>query len=228
MLFVVGGVAIVVCAIVIFFITFAHKQSTVTTPVTTTTVPASIITSENADIVQASGKQASDLIHSIQLINDNPRIQKGQVDNIILSKDGTANSRLSIGAFLGVLGTHAQQTFIQSLLPDYMVGSVLSDNGSLFLVIHGTAHDYLISGMLAWEPYLFNDMKDFFALSQGSFTEAQLESLPFQDALIENREARAVLDANQKPLFYYTFLDTNTVLLAKDTTVIPEVVSRFH
>ncbi len=231
MTFVISGIAIVLIAVVFFFMTYSNKQASTAAPtVTPPTVPSSLVTSENADIISVSGMQAPDLITAIQQDSANPKIQSGQVDNIILSKDGTTNpnTRLSASALLSLLGTHASTSFLQSLLPDYMVGSVFSDHGSLFLVIHGTAHDYLLSGMLSWEPYLFNDMKALFGLDQSMFTTAQLESLPFQDTLIENREARAVLDPNQKTLFYYTFLDTNTVLFAKDATILTEVVSRFH
>lgn len=231
MVFVVGGIAVVIGAIIFFFFIYSQKQTATVAPtVSQPTTPTSLITSENADVISITGIQTQDLITQIQQDVTNPKIQSGQVDNIILSKDGTVNpnTRLPASAFLSMIGTHAPTSFLRSLLPDYMIGSVFSDHGSLFLVIHGTAHDYLLSGMLSWEPYLFNDMKTLFTLDQSSFTAAQLESLPFQDTLIENREARAVLDANQKPLFYYTFLDTNTVLFAKDTTILTEVVSRFH
>ncbi|MEI8130347.1 MAG: hypothetical protein WCG55_02465 [bacterium] len=231
MLFVVGGFIVVISAIILFSLIYSNKKAAIVAPtVTQPTIPSSLITSENADIISVSGIQTQDVVAKIQHIAVNPKIQSGQVDNIILSNDGTANpnTRVPASAFLSLIGTHAPTSFLQSLLPDYMVGSVFSDHGSLFLVIHGTAHDYLLSGMLSWEPYLFNDMKALFALDQSTFTTAQLESLPFQDTLIENREARAVLDVNQKPLFYYTFLDTNTVLFAKDTTIMTEVVSRFH
>ena len=50
-----------------------------------------------------------------------------------------------------------------ALSPQYMLGVYNYTNNNPFLIIQGTAHDYLLSGMLEWEPeILFNDMVPLF------------------------------------------------------------------
>ena len=66
-------------------------------------------------------------------------------------------------------------------------------------MIHGTANDYLVAGMLAWEPWTFNDLAPLFHIDTSGLTKAQLQNMTFTETVIGNLDARAVLDANGDP-----------------------------
>ncbi len=218
------GMIAIICAAGFAAWSYVHKQaSSVVTP-TNTALPTSLIPSESAQIVNASGMQVPELVAAIRGITADPGIQPGTVKNIVVTEGGTA--RMSSARFLEVLGTHAPTGFSQALLPDFMIGTYLYEQGSLFIIMHGTAHDFLLAGILGWEPYLFDDMTPLFGIDTSGFTKAELQNMQFRDAVIANRDARAVLDKSGRPLFFYSFLDANTIVLAADSKTLGEIVRR--
>lgn len=191
-------------------------------------LPTSIINAEDAQVIPVSGVKPQDIVLSINAIVTNPNIESGTIKNIIIA-DGTGSSaiRLPANQFLNSLGMHAPDEFLRSLSKEYMLGTYLYDEGHLFLILKGTAHDFLLSGMIAWEQKLFRDMVPLFNIDTTSLTVAQLQTMPFNDMVIENHDVRAVVDAGGTPLFFYTFLDQNTIFMGTDSKTLVEAVRRF-
>lgn len=228
MTFTIGGALLVLAAVGVLVYSYQSRQAPVVQVPAAPALPASLIRSEDVQVINASGMQNSDIIAAIQAIVANPGIQAGNVKNIILGQGtGATRSIVPLSQFFSVLNMSTPPELLRALLPDYMIGTYLYDKGSLFLIIHGTAHDYLLTGMLAWEPNLFDDMKALFAIDTSSISKAQLQHMVFSDAVISNRDARAVLDADKKPLLYYSFLDQNTIIIATDSKTLGEAVRRF-
>ena len=226
-IFTVLGILIVAGAIGFVGWTYYHKKTAATPDPTSSQTPTpALITNEHDESINTTGMQVPEMILAIQNIQNNPKIETGQVQNIILTEG--LGAHMTTQRFLKLLSTHVPQTFSQALLPDFMVGTYRYNNyDDLFVIMHGTAHDYLLAGMLEWEPYLFNDMTPLFDIDTSGFTKAELQSVGFQDAVIANRDARAAVDANKKPLFFYSFLDTNTIVFATNPKTLAEVVRRF-
>jgi hypothetical protein len=225
--FIIGGTILVLGAIGGVWWAYQNKgAASVVVPVVEA-VPHSLVLSDAAQTIDIGPMQVGDIYAAVNGIVAVPGIQPGQVKNIILTKtaDGSL-ARPSASNLLSGLGTHAPDTLLRSLSPDYMLGVYQYDKASLFLIVHGTAHDFLLSGMLAWEPYLFTDLAPLFKIDTSGFTKASLGKVVFYDAIIANHDARAALDADKNPLLYYSFLDPNTILIAADPKVLTEVVTR--
>jgi hypothetical protein len=108
-----------------------------------------------------------------------------------------------------------------------MVGVYLYNTSNPFLVITGTAHDYLLSGMLGWEPFLLTDVAPLFNIDITG-ANAGLTNAPFKDTLVQNRDARAVLDKDGNPVLFYSFLDPDTIFISTDSKTLLEAVRRFN
>ena len=221
------GVALLIVAAGTLIWAYAYKKTASAPVVVTNVLPPSVIHAESAQVIDTGNLQTAGVIDAIQNIVASPNIQAGTIKNIILSTgSGVSGQTVPIGQLLNSLSSHIPIGLTQALSSDFMLGVYVYDRSSLFLVIHGKAHDFLLSGMLAWEPYLFNDMVSLFNINTSGFTPAQLQNMTFQGTLVENRDARAVLDPGGKPLFFYSFIDQNTILLSTDPKTLTEAVRR--
>lgn len=208
---------------------YTHKQAASVAAPVAVVAPESLVAADLHETIDITGMQTVDLYGAIRKIVDEPRIQEGQIANIVLVKSaGTTPTRPNIGEVLAALGTHAPDELVRALKPDFMLGTYLYNNqDNLFLVIHGSAHDYLLSGMLKWEPYLFSDMVPLFAIDTHMMTRSQIETMTFVPSVIANQDARAALDADGKPLLYYAFLNPNTIIIATDSKTLIQAIAKF-
>ncbi len=223
MIFTIAGILIVAACIAGLVWTYSYKKSaSIITPVTPA-APSSIVFSENSQTIDTSTMQSSDLITAINAIVAAPNIQSGTIKNIVIAQ-GTTRSPSS--QFLTTIGaTHAPADFLRSLSPEYMLGTYLYNQDSLFLIIRGTAHDFLLSGMLAWEPYILSDLAPLYAVDVTGANAKALDA-KWSDTVIENHDARAVLDANKKPILFYSFLNENEIFISTDPKTLTAVVGR--
>lgn len=201
-----------------------NKQASTVAPITQP-APSSIVYTENSQTIDTMGMSIPDIVSSIQTIVKAPNIQSGTIKNIVITQ-GLGN-RIPASQFLSAIGgAHAPADFLRSLAPEYMIGTYLYTQDSLFLIVRGTAHDFLLSGMLTWEPFLLKDLAPLFAIDTTG-TNAGLVNTKWSDVFIENRDARAVVDANNKPILFYSYLDQNTIVFATDPKALTAVVQRF-
>jgi hypothetical protein len=201
-----------------------------TKPVEVVQTPApqsSLVFSENnqiIDVVDASAMESASLLTSINAIVASPNIQSGTIKNIVITQN-----KLSISAsqFLGAVRIeHAPTDFLRYLSNEYMLGTYLYNDSNLFLILKGGAHDFLLAGMLEWEPFMLTDFAPLFGIDVTG-TNARLLDTKWSDVVLDNHDARAVLDTAGKPVFFYSFIDPNTILFAKNPKIITTLVSRF-
>ena len=227
--FIVAGVVLVLGAIGVGIYAYKYRQAASVAVVVTPAVPPSLVASDSAQTIDIGGMTPDGIVAAVANAVATPGIQTGQVKNIIITSTASGvTARPSASAFLAALGAHEPNDFSRSLSAEYMLGTYLyGTKDSLFFVIQGTAHDYMLSGMIGWEPYLFGDMVPLFGIDTSAYTKPQIDSMKFSDAVIGNRDARAVLDANGTPILYYSFLDPNTVVIAADSKTLTEVIRRY-
>jgi len=226
--FVVIGSIIVLAAIGLVIGEYAYKKNASVLAPVAVQEPSSIISAEDFQTIDASGMQVTDMLGAVGKILASPNIQSGFIKNIVITQTANGSTtRIPSARFLTILGTHAPSDLIRSLTPDYMLGVYAYDSPHLFLIIRGTAHDFLLAGMLGWEPNLFADLSPLFGVDTSSLTPDQIANMKFRDSIIGNHDARAALDASQKPLLFYSFLDDDTVLIATDAKTFAEAVRRY-
>ncbi|MBP6884969.1 MAG: hypothetical protein KBC17_04100 [Candidatus Pacebacteria bacterium] len=231
LIFFLSGLLLFILAIAGIYGVFWYKEKTSVVPaVTETVIPKSIIRSEDAQTLDITSKLNEDVIPSFREIVADPKMRAGTVKNIILAKKSGADgavSRITSNDFLKIARAHAPADFLRSLSKEFMLGIYLYNTSNPFLVIKGTAHDYLLSGMIKWEPFLVEDMAKLFNIDIAGERKIYTDT-PFKDALVQNRDARVVEDANGVPVLFYSFLDPNTILIATDPKTLIEGVRRFN
>lgn len=226
-----GGLIIFAVAIAGIYGLFVYRKNSAVVPVEQNVIPKSIIRSEDAGTLDITGKINSDIIDAIKAVVAKPGIRSGTVKNLILAKNSGAKdspmTRIPASDFLKILHSHAPDQFSRAISQDFMLGVYLYNTSNLFLVIKGVAHDYMLSGMLGWEPFLMQDMVPLFGIDVTG-NSASLLNAKFKDTLVQNRDARAVVGSDGNPVLFYSFLDPNTVFIATDPKTLLEAVRRFE
>ena len=208
----------------IIFGLYKYKEATKVIVVQETPAPASLITSDDFVTIDTQGMQLGDLLNTITKASTDSRIREGTIRNLIITQThNNTTVRVTSSQFLSILGTHKTADFVRALTPEYMLGVSVYKGNNLFLVLHGTAHDFILAGMLAWEPYMLEDLAGLFGLDNQTATYG---NTPFHDTLVANRDARAIIGTDSKPVLFYSFIDPNTVLITPSATALSESIRR--
>ncbi len=225
--FVLSGTIIVLVAISIALGLYIYTKKTAVVPVVTTdATPVSIIHSEDLSTLNVTGKSVGDIGQAVADTVKNSTTEAGMIDNVYITQGPQGSeTRLTSSMFLTAIGAHITTDFSHALTQDYMVGIYSYSGEHLFMVLRGTQHDSMLAGMLQWEPYFLTDLAPLFAIDTTG-TNAYLLNSPVTETLIENHDTRAVLDKDQKPVLFYSFLDDNTVIITNDQQTLTEAVRR--
>lgn len=227
-LFAVGSILIILIAMAVFYGIFWYKKNSSIAPIVVAPRPTTIIKSEFSENLDVAGMTRTQIIPAIREKVLTPNIRPGTIKNIsIVQENGQEVTQVTASKFLRMLDTHASDDFVRSLSNEFMVGIYLYDKSNLFLVLTGQSHDYLLSGIINWEPFLFEDLAPMFGFNTMG-DSAKYNDTNFTDVLIENREARAIVDENNKPLFFYTFIDPDTIFIATDPKTLTQSVIKMR
>lgn len=192
------------------------------------TLPPALVQSDEVALLDTTGKPAVEIVRALRAVVDAGNARTGTVKNIIpVTVSGTTKLPLGSAQFLSAIVAHTSSAFSRTLTNALMLGTYEYDTPHLFIVLSSTAHDYMYTGMLEWEPKMLGDLGPLFGLD---ITSDQIRSslgFPFQNSIVENRDVRAIYDTQNNLLILYSFLDQNTVVITHDAKTLIETVRRF-
>lgn len=147
---------------------------------------------------------------------------------------GDARALLSAQEFVELLAPLAPGRFSRSLKETYTFGVHSKDKRQMFLVFRTTFFENAFAGMLEWEPSIQNDLSLLFGSLSGtsdvaaqSGTSTPPASAPqFTDRIIQNKDARVLLDQNDNVSIIYSFVDRDTLIIATSIETFIEVFGR--
>ena len=224
---IVYGLIILLLAISIALGVYFYTKKINTPPVIQINqTPASIIHSENLKTLNVTKMSASDIAADFVDTVKKATTPTGMIDNIYITEGPVGSeTRLTSSMFLSAIGAHTTQEFTNNLTEDYMVGIYAYTQPNLFIVLRGTQHDSMLAGMLQWEPYMFYDLAPFFGIDTTGDNSYLLNN-SMSETLIENHDTRAILNKNNIPVLFYSFLDQNTIIITNDAKTLSEAVRR--
>lgn len=193
-----------------------------------------------AQITREEALLSYDEISTINITNLNELINKinaakkevsvenkvGTIKYFSLSKDinGIKEKILTKELFQG-LGFTAPSSLVRSLSPSYMIGTYTSNFPYLFIIFQTKDYEYSYAGMLEWEKSLASDMLSIFSLDTIQ-TKLELNNRKWQDIIINNKDARVLLNENGKEILYYLFTDKNNLVITNNKETIKEIISK--
>lgn len=133
------------------------------------------------------------------------------------------------------LESRAPAPLIRALDETPTVGVHGIRGNQLFLLFKVISFDHAFDGMLAWERTLLDDAGLMFGVNQKDIRSEEATTtadvlqrrLTIKDAIIRNKDTRAVFDKTGRILFLYSFLDKQTLLITTNEetmkTILPKV-----
>ncbi len=159
---------------------------------------------------------------SEQYTNNKP--DDGKITEFILNqKLASSTERITGPQFVTKLGFNMTDTLKRSLQDKWMIGTY-SVNGTShrFIILKTDFFQNAFAGMLKWESSMPEDLIGIFNYS----TVAVRGS--FKDKVIMNRDVREYISLQGVPLFRYTFIDKDTILITTSEAVVPEILNRIE
>jgi hypothetical protein len=130
----------------------------------------------------------------------------------------------NIGSLLSLISSDVPAPLIRSLNPStYMYGvyGLADGSPSQFLLLKTDSFENTFAGMLAWEDTMAADLGDLLQIPL-------VENTTASDRLFFNKDARVIETSRGEVVLFYSFVNTNTVIITKDDRVFRDLLTRFH
>lgn len=199
-----------------------------------------------AELMQTLVQVKSDFNLSLGLVGRLLVAKPGPAD------DGTMTE---VGApeFLQTLAPSIPAELVRTLEPRMLLGIHSFDENQAFVILKADSYDVAYRGMLAWEASMRGDLSPLFtrtpavrprttpapvATSTASTTASTTPALPepvqpaaffagnFIDQIVENHDARVILNQDGDALLLWTFLDRSTIVITTNAQTLRELISR--
>ena len=128
-----------------------------------------------------------------------------------------------------LMDSRVSDTFLRFVEPNFMFGFYSSYDYEPFLILKTSSYENTFPEMLVWEADLIEDLKTIFIndgnalLGLDRLRDAQYQ---FKDIVVNNKDARAVLDGGGKILFVYSFADEKTIVITTSSRALQEIFDR--
>ncbi|HMP67337.1 MAG TPA: hypothetical protein PKA60_01135 [Candidatus Paceibacterota bacterium] len=183
-------------------------------------------------------KSNSDLKNEIiNKIKARPKLALGEIveiqilDKVVIQNDGKITEsyeKSSIENIFGFLGFTLTAPTIRAFDENYLIGLIgANDDSHPFILIKTREYSNVFAGMLEWEKIMYRQVNDIFfqTLSTDDFP-AELPN--FVDIVIFNRDARAILNDANQPQFYYTFVNSDHLLISSKPEIVGEISKKLN
>jgi len=169
-----------------------------------------------------------------KIITNKKEVSNNGIKSISINKDvGGAKEKLSVKELFTKLEFTAPSSLVRSLSDSYMIGyyiNNLSENitdykSSLFIILPTIDYEYTYAGMLEWEKTIAGNTLDLFELNTKN-NKLQINDLAWKDIIIENKDARVLLNEENKPILYYIFTNKNNLIVTDKEATLKEIISR--
>ena len=134
-----------------------------------------------------------------------------------------SSQKATIEQFLGTINTHIPDKLLRSLYPNYFLGINFAGTGEPFMVFFTSSYDIAYPSLLEWEGFLKDDLAAYFYPSATSTSD-----YIFKDVIIYNHDTRALQGKNGDIAFFYTIIDSKTIIFARTSSTLKEILERIR
>ncbi len=158
------------------------------------------------------------LLFNAKSAEDNPL---GTFERIFIASSSTSTDDIQSAEFFAAIEAKVPPTFARSLKGTMMIGLHTYSKTIPFLMFRTESYEQTFDGMLRWESSMRESLSPFFDL--GATTTL---ALPFEGAIIQNRDARVVRNQQGEIIFLYAFPDEKTLVITEHPDTFIEILRR--
>lgn len=185
------------------------------------TIPLSSTRKEElVELVGTRIQGASLKINAIEEIIFTTKERVSQPDSI----ETIERSRpLSLTEILSIIESETPPSLLRAWSDEYLFGIHTFTTNNPFLIVTVTDFPNTVSGMLAWEPSMLDDLSALFGIRResGVFRTAR-----FVDDVIRNQDVRVVRNEKGDIIMLYTFADLETLIITVHDITLDELLKR--
>lgn len=215
-------------ALVGAFVFLTKKEPTMVNNITVTP----LVFSDNAREIDLTRANRQTTITALNQEVARVALSLGALEHLYITEGlGTDKKIIPTTRLFEVLRASPGASLVRSLQPTFMFGAHVFDGNQPFLIFKSTFFENTFAGMLAWEPDMLLDLGPIFIdTKETSTTSAQslraAAARGFEDAVVQNKDARVVRDIRGNIIFLYTFPDRETLVLTTNEQTLKELLYR--
>jgi len=227
-LFIFGGLILIVGSI--FAVYLLSKKTEQVVPVIKKDIETFISYDSKSLIDVTNVTDGRELSNTIEKDN---QIDFGLIKAIFLNKkvDGVTID-LSIKDFVSIIGANMPDPLTRALSKNYLLGKYSENVGivgekkiNTFLIFETNDYNQAYASMLEWEP---NMLRDLFNLFKIEVSDKSTFEKPWDDLVVNNKDARVLYDSNGEKILYYIFVNKNNFIISDNINAIKEIIARLN
>jgi hypothetical protein len=214
-------------------------------PLAVTVNPSTPFISVDAakEITVTADESRQNIMASLDAARQATSLSLGLMSQLVVTESSSTDSNapatvLSAQDFFTLIAPNIPATLARTLQPDYLLGVHVYNGNQAFIIANVYSYEEAYSGMLAWEPFLQQDLAPLFLFSptpripeQGIATTSvdstqQFTKTGFVDKIVENHDARVLQTQFGDIYLLWTFLDRNTLVITTNDATLREIISR--
>lgn len=205
-----------------------QNSQTEATPVAVVEKPKDIIYTEQKRVLNISNSTKTEIEGKIQSAIASFKEEDSMMEIIPSYGEGSDAILASTADLFRVTKGRLSDTLLRSM-PDRFVLGLYSKKGRTdpFLLLYTSSYDTAYPGLLEWEGFMRDDLSWLFNTNVKN-PDGSLIPLSFKDRIIYSKDARSLEDGSGKNVFFYTFIDQNTILFARTTDTLTEMINRLR
>ena len=222
-IFIIGGAILILVGIISFF-SFGKNNLPVQP-----SVPSNLIIfsdkDKTIDITCSSKEKFLSLVNQTGLESG---LKNGEISSIsLIEKTASGDQKDNLDKFLSLLNINLPTTLKPYVEKNYMFGFYYNSGLEPFLILKVNSYPDAFTGMSAWENHMFDDLYELFQIDLNT-ESIDLSKKMFENAVIANYDSRVIKNGVGDTVFFYTFLDEKTILIAKSGEALSEIVTRLY
>jgi hypothetical protein len=223
--YVVLSVVLIVCAIVAVYI-FKNVTDKVSTANIIKDQLATYISYDKVTHINADGLIGKETVGKVVEKARAQAGRQGEIEALAFEK-GTPPTILTNIEFLSAIGSIIPDGLIRGLSKNMMIGiyTTSSLDRHVFFIFGVEDYDRALTGALAWERTILDDMFTVFNI-QVAGEYAPIMQTPFEDVVINNKNARIVRDIKGNPALYILFINKDLMIVTDNEDAIQEITNR--
>lgn len=187
-----------------------------------------IIFSEDKQDIDITKASKSEITGEMKNIMTKFREEDSILQVVPLTTVDEITYKANLGTLLETLDQRAPDELLRTLSSQFFLG-YHSRKGKTdpFLLMFTNSYDLAYPALLEWEGFMKDDLTWIFETNIKNASSTPV-TLSFKDRIIANTDARSFEDEAGRVAFFYTFLDPNTILFARNADTVRKVVDRLR
>jgi hypothetical protein len=189
-------------------------------------------------------------MQALETAKQGSTISLGLIDRLLpaattLRADEEIQVAIPAALFVPSIAPQVPEELMRTLAPEFLLGIHMFDGPQAFLILRTDSYERAFAAMLEWEETMESGLAPLFTrnprpripeeaagtatATSTATTTTEVAPTPltgFADKIVENRDARAVVNNVGDLLLLWTFLDRNTIVITTNEYTLREIITR--